>query len=266
MASAEYIEILKDKKFAKQNTIGTGLLHNFPGGPIGAKLTGQIVYALDGRVSTSSLLAVLTYDITITATSFPELERASYAPATIPYVSGVTENVFYLSHQAFQPWRINPSNAGAGLTRSTQVVGSITANRYTRATTSDPWVFDQTYTDDYLANFFILIHEGGDPVSGGRGSNSLDKKVTLLSEIDGTQPSGVPWANVSGIPFFPSVHGDYVTNNSEIPYPWDAAWPDVSSVFTDSFNSYITILADTANAYHYNTTGSSCTLKMGWVY
>lgn len=253
MTKEEYLQVIKDKKSAHQS-FGGGSIYNFPGGPIGARLTGSIVYVLDSRpiIEPTAGLEAYKYEITINGSDFPDLERVSWPPPTIEYVFNVTENVFYLSHVPNKPWLINGTDNFNGLIESTQSVGSIVSTKYVRETEEDPWTVDEETTEDFTAQMRMLSFGGGHPVSGGRGEDSTEKKITLLVAIDSDE--AIP-------PLSLGSFGGYVEDESELPYPWDTAWPSVSSVFTASFDADIASVED-----YYDTTGSSCNMTFEWIY
>ena len=124
---------------------------------------------------------------------------------------------------------------------------------YTRANDTDPWTLSSTTTLDIVGNLYCTIDGGGHPISGGKGSDDNSKKISVgavasMETDDGTS-------------FLFGVGGDSDPTETDIPYPWDSPWPNVSSIFTTDFATTMAGYSGT-----HNTTGSSCSLSLDWTY
>lgn len=242
----DYFFFIKNRKsslfLSEANTI-----RNFPGGPQSIKLEGSATFTEDQRGAGVGVRYSL--ETTIDSSAYDQHERVQWAPASMPFEAGTTENAFTIYSISGRPWEMNPIDNDNELKPKFDAYGTITARRYTRNDPADPWVMTHEETPNLLWQFNLKFWGGGNVNSGGRGVDSPEKKFSALIAITAVNEEFTigPKTFVQG-EFFSAIPGPFDVDPSECSYPWDSQWSQMSQNFTDGVASWVAIAPTTRSA------------------
>jgi len=243
MDALEYWELIKSKKQSQQNDI-KNYIFNFPNKISGAQVTGGITWSYDG--------GSIKEDFSLDVSGIPSLQRVNFAPQSIPFETS-DEDIFYIYHTPSKPWDVNGVDNSSGLNTSPHLVGTGTIKFYSQEDPDDPespWtVLDETINLNFYGQLTLSFYGGGNPISGGRGADSDEKRMTIFVSVG---ILGVD-ADTDFVWYSFNLGGSIPT--ADCPFPWDATWPGYADIFSDSFDlytsEYVTASCDIAFEWNY---------------
>jgi len=244
---ADYFESFKlKKKFEASDLLGWAF-YNYPHPLAGISVDGSLSYVVDAREFTEPGFIASRRELSLNLS--PLAPKTRIFTDLEPFSGGLPDeiNQFHWFHLPNLPWRV-ALNYASGFPEAV-VVGSFTVETFERDSLEDPWeiVAEETVTEDVLARWYFGFFGGGEPVSGGKGDGSDDEKITITIYIDSYHES-MSYA----LPFF---------NVAIKRFPWDRAWADESSAFSDMFNDYISEENSVTGGGH----SGSCSIKASFL-